>query len=402
MPIEYGEDLMKRFLALALALTIFPLTHATASAPAPTWAKNTFESSTFTWGNWFPCKPEFQMTDCIQSVYWIKNDGTRVTGEWDPKPGVDFNNFHQTWAQESNGESAQDFHESIALAGSYKFQGLATPCGDANIVIDARPTRAGFQVNGKSTCGTYFQAPFEERFEVTLKSQNLKGYIGGVSSTGKNPRINFSEIAQDQSLTISANFAYTAWDSFSEAGVRLNTCEQNNYKAAAGGWGFWNDMFWTIQNGDTWLAQHPGDMIAGSNGWNCGGRMVWDPVEHALIMQVGSPHYDPNGNVVEGWYEGAIRGRYLTKLFQINPQEAAGHARLEIVYNDGQTKVATITAEYDPGSDWLYLKGYGFTYSNPKLMVKFDVPKDISPVKTSTTPSINKSITCVKGKLSKK
>jgi hypothetical protein len=385
---------MKKLLIAILTTALLPLFPATASAAgaeAPTWAASTGEAATFTWGNWLPCRSDYQLSDCIQSVDWIKVDGSRVRGMWTPVADFEFNKFVQTWYTENDGESAQDFLESVARAGSYKFEGLSTPCGDSNIVIDARPVRGGFQVNGKPVCDNYFQSKFEERFEVTLKSKNLKGFVGGVSSTGKNPRISFVESRGEQLLSISANFAYTAWSYSSADGVRLDVCKRNEFTADAGGWGFWNVLFWTYGNQDAWLAQHPGDLVAGTNGWNCGGSMYWDSEEQGLVMQVGSPHFDVDGSVIDGWYEGAIRGKYITKQFGIKPQTAAGSARLEIVYNDGVKKVATITAKYDPASDWLYLKGYGFTYSNPKLIVKFG--KEINSATT---------ISCVKGKTTKK
>lgn len=378
---------MKRILAALIiastALAAAPA--ASASAPAPSWAKETGLPSKFTWGNWFTCQPDYQTTDCIQSVSWIKSDGTKVKGGWQPVPDFNFDAFKQTWYLENNGESAQDFLESVALAGSFYFEGLTTPCGDSNIVVDVRPVRGGFQVNGKPTCGNHFQKVFEERFEVSLKSNYLKGFVGGVSSTGRNPRIQFTDSASGDILTISANFAYTAWSYSSDNGIRRDVCKRNEYKADGGGWGFWNVMYWTLRNNDPWLAEHPGDMISGTNGWNCGGSMYWDNEEQGLVMQVGSPHYDVDGTVIEGWFEGAIRGKYVTQRFGIEPATAAGRARLEIVYNDGVRKVATITANYDAKSDWVYLKGYGFTYSNPKLVVRF-----------------NRIIVCTKGKTIKR
>lgn len=368
-----------------LALSPLTLSTASASAPAPTWAKETGLPASFTWGNWFPCQSDYQVTDCISSVTWLKADGSRMAGVWTAKPEFKFSEFKQTWFKETNGESAQDFLESVALAGSYQFEGLITPCGDDRIVIDVRPVRGGFQVNGKPTCDTHFQSKFEERFEIALKSKFLKGFVGGVSSTGKDPRISFTSGSGGDILSITANFAYTAWSYSSDNGVRRDVCKRNEFKADGGGWGFWNVMFWTVRNGDEWLSQHPGDMISGTNGWNCGGGMYWDPKESGLVMQVGSPHYDVDGSVIDGWFEGAIRGRYITQRFGIQPGVAAGRAQLEIVYNDGVKKIATITAKYDATSDWLYLKGYGFTYSNPKLVVKF-----------------NQTITCIKGSVMKK
>jgi hypothetical protein len=277
--------------------------------------------------------------------------------------------------------------------GYYTFDGLTTPCSDNAIVVDVRPGRYSFDLSALPTCHWIFKEKFEERFEITVKSKSLKGFVGGVASNGKDPEISFTESGGEQFFTLRLNFAYLSWE-MSTVPNQVSICDKNEYKATDGGWVLWSRVFWIKRLRDPFLAINPGDMIAGSNGVRCVERIEWDSQEQALVMSVGSPHFDVDGSVVEGWYEGAIRGRYITSRFGIKASLAAGSARLEIVYADGQRKVATINAKYDSATDWLYLKGYGFTYSNPKLMVKFDKPK--------ATVTVKKTITCVKGKTSKK
>jgi len=397
--------IMKKSLVAALSSILI----ATGITPAiaveyslPTWAAETGAPSGFTWGNWLPCLDEYKNTDCIDSVFWVKKDGTRVKGKWEPQPGATYANFKQTWATQSDGQSLQYFNEPVNRMGRFTFEGLSTPCEDNSIVMDFRPTRYSFQLNAAPTCSGFFKSKFEERFEMTVKSKNLKGYVGGISSNGKDPAIDFIEKDGEQFLTVIANFAYIAWNSSSVPGEFINVCEKNEYQASDGGWGLWSSIFWSKQMNDPLLAVNPGDMIAGTNGWNCGGNMYWDGSEQALVMSVGAPHYDIDGTVVDGWYEGAIRGRYITSRFGIKPQQAAGSARLEIVYADGERKVATISTKYDSATDWLYLKGYGFTYSSPKLMVKFEKPAEVVEVKPVATVAVKKSITCIKGKATKK
>lgn len=390
---------MKRILiaATSIALLFTGLSPVQAvEYRLPTWAAETGAPAGFTWGNWLPCRSDYQITDCIESVNWLKADGSKVAGTWVAKDGFSFDKFSQTWAVQSDGQSAQYFKEMVAGMGHFTFDGLVTPCSDNAVVVDARPTRYGFQVNAAPTCNGFFKEKFEERFEISLKSKNLKGFIGGVSSNGKNPQIIFAESGNEQKLTMKLNFAYIAWNVAAVPGDFINVCQKNEYKASDGGWGLWSTIFWVKQMKDPLLAANPGDMIAGTNGWNCGGNMRWDPNEVALVMEVGAPHYDLDGSVIEGWYEGAIRGRYITSRFGIKPELAAGNARLEVVYTSGEVKVATITAKYDAASDWLYLNGYGFTYSAPKLMIKF------TKTKASVSPQAKKTIICIKGKVTKK
>ena len=401
----YGLTIMKRILSAALACTLLATSFTPANAveyAKPSWIAETGAPEDFTWANWLPCRSDYQMTDCIEAVAWVKADGSKVAGVWASKSDFTFANFKQTWATLSNGESAQYFNEQIPQFGNYTFEGLVTPCADNAIVIDVRPTRYGFQLNAAPGCNGFFKVKFEERFEITVKSKSLKGIVGGVSSNGKDPEISFTEAGSEQLLTLRLNFAYIPWNSSSLPGEFINVCEKNEYKASDGGWGLWSSVFWTKQMKDPLLAVNPGDMIAGTNGWNCGGNMYWDVNEQALVMAVGAPHFDVDGSVVEGWYEGAIRGRYITSRFGIKPSLAAGSARLEIVYADGQRKVATISAKYDSATDWLYLKGYGFTYSSPRLMVKFEKPAEVVQVKSPAKVAVKKTITCVKGKTSKK
>ena len=396
---------MKRILSAALACTLLATSFTPASAVEynkPSWIAETGAPEEFTWANWLPCRSDYQMTDCIEAVAWVKADGSKVAGVWASKSDFTFANFKQTWVTQSNGESAQYFKEQIPQFGNYTFEGLVTPCADNAIVIDVRPTRYAFQLNAAPACSGFFKVKFEERFEITVKSKRLKGIVGGVSSNGKDPEISFTESGGEQFLTLRLNFAYIPWNSSTVPGEFINVCEKNEYKASDGGWGLWSSVFWTKQMRDPLLAVNPGDMIAGTNGWNCGGNMYWDGYEQALVMAVGAPHFDVDGTLVEGWYEGAIRGRYVTSRFGIKPSQAAGNARLEIVYADGQRKVATITAKYDSATDWLYLKGYGFTYSSPRLMVKFEKPAEVVQVKPPAKVTVKKTITCVKGKISKK
>jgi hypothetical protein len=156
---------------------------------------------------------------------------------------------------------------------------------------------------------------------------------------------------------------------------------------------------------DELLKENPGDMITGTNGWNCGGNLRWDPTEGALVMQVGAPHYDVDGSVVEGWFEGQIRGRYIKSRFGVEPAQAAGNARLEVVYTDGEVKVATIAAKYDVTSDSLTFNAYGFTYSAPVLKLTFKSESNESTktsatrqevAKPSTTKKSKRTITCIK------
>lgn len=379
--------------------------------PAPTWASEIKTPPNFSWGNWLPCLPEYREFDCIDSVVWVKETGERITGTWQKNPTFDYASFSTEWVRHPDGYDLQYMKDGIHRMGGFKFEGLVAPCAAApdQIMFDVRTARYSFQVNAVSACSQFFREKFEERFEVSLRSKYLKGLVGGVSSNGRAPSISFTESAGFGILTLSAKFAYIPWNGGDSEFEFLNVCVQNEEKARSGGWGLWNSIFFVDRpwGSDELLRENPGDMITGTNGWNCGGNLRWDPVERALVMEVGAPHYDVDGSLVEGWFEGSIRGRYIKSRFGINPAEAAGNARLEVVYTDGQAKIATISASYDEKSDVLAFNANGFTYSSPKLKLTFGEKKTQSTEQPSTVISSKSEakttkISCVKlGKVKK-
>lgn len=414
---------MKRFmklLALILLFSLVPLQTSQAwTMPAPSWVNELKLPSDFSWGNWLACLPEYREFDCIESVYWVKSDSEKVPGIWKAKPNFDYKSFTSEWVKHPDGYDLQYMKEGIFGMGGFHFEGLVTPCKSSSdeILFDVRAAQGSFQLNALSPCNAFFSEKFEERFEITLKSQNLKGIVGGVSSNGRSPSITFAEKNEFGFITLSAKFAYIPWNSGDNQHSFLEVCKQNQERARTGGWGLWNSIFFVDRpwGADELLRENPADVITGTNGWNCGGTLRWDPREGALVMEVGAPHYDVDGSVVEGWFEGSIRGRYVKSRFGITPEQAAGNARLEVVYTSGEVKIATISATYDLARDIISFNSNGFTYSAPTLKLTFGKnPNTKDPVETESKPikssqpikevvkKLAKKTTCVKGNRAKK
>ena len=108
-----------------------------------------------------------------------------------------------------------------------------------------------------------------------------------------------------------------------------------------------------------------------------------------LAYRVASPHYDSKGNLQIGTYDLAIRSDIARCLYGFT--NAPIQASLSIVYDDGEAKTATTLISEK--NNWLRLSAKGFTYSSPTVKVKLTQAKT-APKKVS--------ITCVKGKTSKK
>jgi hypothetical protein len=131
--------------------------------------------------------------------------------------------------------------------------------------------------------------------------------------------------------------------------------------------------------------------------------------DQTLEYKVLAPHFLNDGTVFKGTYDLAIDSNFARCIYGFT--NAPVSASISIVSTDGSNQVATVvTSEHD---GWIHLGAYGFTFSSPTLKVKLTQEK---PVVATPTPSaapagetkqaagtaMKQTITCVKGKLTKK
>ena len=123
-----------------------------------------------------------------------------------------------------------------------------------------------------------------------------------------------------------------------------------------------------------------------------------------LNYQVGGLHFQPDGKTPNlGTYDLLIKSATARCLY--NFTDAPLSATVSVTYADGgEQKIATTTLTEKDG--WLHLGAYGFTFSSPVLRVKLSgVPKSLPKTSTKSSSSSaarNYTMTCVKGKVTKK
>jgi hypothetical protein len=135
-----------------------------------------------------------------------------------------------------------------------------------------------------------------------------------------------------------------------------------------------------------------------------------------LTYKIGGLHYDSKGGLTAGNYDLVMRSDVARCLYKFT--NAPIQASISIAYETGERQIATKVVNEDDG--WLYLGAYNFTFSSPTIQVKLfqDPPKtlptpassqnptEIVAVPPSSTPKAaatkKTTITCVKGKLTKK
>jgi hypothetical protein len=112
--------------------------------------------------------------------------------------------------------------------------------------------------------------------------------------------------------------------------------------------------------------------------------------DNVLDYKVAGLHYAPDGKTLnEGTYDLVMRSDVARCLYGFS--KAPISAKISVVGEGGENRVATTVVSEKDG--WLKLAAYGFTFSSPTISVKLSQAK---PAAKKTT------ITCVKGKLSKK
>ena len=134
------------------------------------------------------------------------------------------------------------------------------------------------------------------------------------------------------------------------------------------------------------------------------GPPTFDKESQSLTYKVASPHYEANGSLASGSYDLSMRSDIARCLYGFS--NAPIKAEISITSDDGEKKVATTIVNEKNG--WLYLSAKGFTFSSPTINVKLSQEKvaaptpSATPVATVTVAKKSVTITCVKGKTTKK
>ena len=134
------------------------------------------------------------------------------------------------------------------------------------------------------------------------------------------------------------------------------------------------------------------------------GPPTFDKESQSLTYKVASPHYEANGSLASGSYDLSMRSDIARCLYGFS--NAPIKAEISITSDDGEKKVATTIVNEKNG--WLYLSAKGFTFSSPTINVKLSQEKvaaptpSPTPVATVTVAKKSVTITCVKGKTTKK
>jgi hypothetical protein len=125
-----------------------------------------------------------------------------------------------------------------------------------------------------------------------------------------------------------------------------------------------------------------------------------------LAYKVAGAHHLADGvTLFKGSYDLVLRSDFARCLYGFT--SAPIRAKVSVVSTDGSTQdIATESLREDAARQWLFLTARNFTFSSPTIKVKLTqdapAPQATTQATTKPAPIAKKSITCVKGKTTKK
>ena len=362
--------------------------------PEPSWWKQSGLTDV-RYGMWAPCNTELGITnDCIQGINLYKLDNTPAGAlTYQPLEGFDFSKAVQYWLMTETPygpiENSAYIKDLMGSANHWKLPEGITNTDGTNVINSYLHLMANrLQINTTGYDQDKSSLPEGYFFEFLIKSTGMSKSVKWVLSNVRDPQISIS----GDLITVKG-----IPENSPSAKLGDNVCESNLLSAKTTQRNIAIDLIFKDAGNKT-TETRPDDVILGTNGWWCLNDFRFDRETQQIVVKVGNAHFDEFGNEIQGWMELKVKGTRARDWWGINPAIAAGYAKVEISYQDGTSKVATVTSRYDAKNDWINLRAYGFTYSSPQLAISFKQPeaakKVVSPKKTT--------ITCIKGKTSKK
>ena len=125
----------------------------------------------------------------------------------------------------------------------------------------------------------------------------------------------------------------------------------------------------------------------------------YDASDGSLNFEVGSPHLDSTGNVIQGFYSMVVSAKIAKCIWGSDLTNSK--ATVSIVNDSGTAQVSTSALKF--ADDFYYFHISGFTYSTKKISIRLTAAPAPVVVPTPTPLAVApiKRITCVKGNLKK-
>ena len=452
-------------------------------------------SSTLQVYNYLPLCADEKVLDCIESVTWIKSDGTEVKGAFKESRGTVDPDFTFS-RQEKFNVGASITPQIFTFAGlshskgsSYAVTGHVTqeiangtpsapkivasiaPVYSENVDVDDKEARTEcFNVNANDVkCWKFASSDAGATFKLNMKLlAKPQGWISGrvtapkvsISAADSSKRFDVSITGSNLSIPIlTKRYDYSdandraAWDKVSNAvvanypwdkvsdvanGELISVYGPNTFNtfnklvaidrlADGKPAGVGKEYDVADRLAQVWrVALDPTNAPSGVNGCAASdfqGFVSSNAMTYGTALpkydgttmsyDVASPHYNPGGKDYDA---DAFKGRYdllLTESYAKcvwNLKDGIPSVSVEVQKTDGTLDNSVkVTGGLNTSSGLYEFSAIGFTFSSPKIKIKLSAPptKDGTPTVTQAAPAAKpkasvKSISCVKGKITKK
>jgi len=141
------------------------------------------------------------------------------------------------------------------------------------------------------------------------------------------------------------------------------------------------------------------------------GPPSWNSIDASLDYKVAAPHFTPNGKEFKGNYQLRINSDFARCIYGLKNVPLT--ATVSVIGSEGASKIAT--SSISMGDDWINFNVSGFTFSTPTIKVQLaeaknepivEAKNEVAPTNSVTSavsqPQKKSSITCIKGKVTKK
>ena len=246
-------------------------------------------------------------------------------------------------------------------------------------------------------CAARQDFPEQQAFSITLKLSSVPaGWLWGRLIS---PLVSYETNASGTSLKVEAKPALVpavaVWAEASKvsSSMGLATCNVDQMCGYVHGWNNPNSIEdWRpfYRDKATWVRGQWGFMNAGgtsgSEGGGCfsdekmfhglvatdasysnNGPPIYSAKEETFTYSVGSPHYDENDRVLQGFYSLLVRTATAKCLYGI--KEGSVSALATVTKGPNQAESASVTKVVDDGT-WLRVNVSGFHYSKPDIKVR--------------------------------
>lgn len=146
------------------------------------------------------------------------------------------------------------------------------------------------------------------------------------------------------------------------------------------------------------------DIIVLSDGLCKLSSPVWNAADKSFVFTAAAPHFDVDGTTVNrGFYRAYIPFQDAKTLWGLeNPNDAAKALELSVTTEEATGEQVVSSANIAAKNNVISIEYEGFQYSQPKLSVKMKRGYKPTAAAVVKTRAKKKTITCVKGKLTKK